>query len=89
LALKLLLGLTLMLSWSKNSPAKPTSLLPWCGISYSSGANRVHIRIQADCDDLGAAKATLEGLKKRHALGVVPIFIHTVSVNILARLNIV
>ncbi|KAJ7854000.1 NAD(P)-binding protein [Mycena leptocephala] len=31
----------------------------------------------ADCDDLGAAKATLEGLRKRHALGVVPIFINT------------
>jgi hypothetical protein len=34
---------------------------------------------QADVDDLGAAKATLAGLKKRHALGVAPIFIHTVS----------
>ncbi|KAJ7154106.1 hypothetical protein C8R46DRAFT_1118699 [Mycena filopes] len=35
----------------------------------------------ADCDDLGAAKATLAGLKKRHAAsGVVPIFINTVSV---------
>ncbi|KAJ7255830.1 NAD(P)-binding protein [Mycena haematopus] len=32
----------------------------------------------ADADDLGAAKATLAGLKKRHAAsGVVPIFIHT------------
>ncbi|KAJ7833056.1 hypothetical protein B0H14DRAFT_3711523 [Mycena olivaceomarginata] len=35
--------------------------------------------VNADCDDLGAAKATLAGLKKRHASGVVPIFINTVS----------
>ncbi|KAJ6456961.1 NAD-binding protein [Mycena sanguinolenta] len=35
----------------------------------------------ADSDDLGAVKATLAGLKKRHALGVVPIFIHTVTSN--------
>jgi hypothetical protein len=34
---------------------------------------------QADCDDLGAANATLAGLKKRHASGAVPIFINTVS----------
>ncbi|KAJ7101336.1 NAD-binding protein [Mycena belliarum] len=35
----------------------------------------------ADCDDLGAANATLAGLKKRHAkLGSKPIFIHTVDI---------
>ncbi|KAJ7806540.1 NAD-binding protein [Mycena olivaceomarginata] len=35
----------------------------------------------ADADDLGAAKATLTGLRKRHAQsGVAPIFINTVSV---------
>ena len=34
---------------------------------------------QADADDLGAAKATLRGLKKRYqATGKAPIFIHTV-----------
>ncbi|KAJ7796950.1 NAD-binding protein [Mycena olivaceomarginata] len=38
----------------------------------------------ADCDDLGAAKATLEGLKKRHALGVVPIFIHTSGTGVIS-----
>ncbi|KAF7334916.1 hypothetical protein MVEN_02241300 [Mycena venus] len=31
----------------------------------------------ADCDDVGAAKATLQGLRKRGASGTVPIFIHT------------
>jgi hypothetical protein len=36
--------------------------------------------LQADCDDLDAAKATLKGLQKRHALGVTPIFINTVGV---------
>ncbi|KAJ6624186.1 NAD-binding protein [Mycena sp. CBHHK59/15] len=32
----------------------------------------------ADCDDLGAAKATLSGLQKRHTLGCTSIFINTV-----------
>jgi nucleoside-diphosphate-sugar epimerase len=36
-------------------------------------------KMQADGDDLGAAKATLAGLRKRHASGVVPIFFNTVS----------
>ncbi|KAJ6489943.1 NAD-binding protein [Mycena sanguinolenta] len=38
----------------------------------------------ADCDDLGAAKATLAGLKKRHALGVVPILIHTSGTGVIS-----
>ncbi|KAJ7854001.1 NAD(P)-binding protein [Mycena leptocephala] len=38
----------------------------------------------ADCDDLGAAKATLEGLRKRHALGVVPIFINTSGTGVIS-----
>ncbi|KAJ7785350.1 NAD(P)-binding protein [Mycena maculata] len=38
----------------------------------------------ADCDDLGAAKATLEGLRKRHTLGVVPIFINTSGTGVLS-----
>ncbi|KAF7336223.1 hypothetical protein MVEN_02170100 [Mycena venus] len=38
----------------------------------------------ADCDDLGAAKATLVGLKKRHALGVVPIFINTSGTGVIS-----
>ncbi|KAK7044380.1 hypothetical protein R3P38DRAFT_3388776 [Favolaschia claudopus] len=40
--------------------------------------------IIADCDDLGAAKATLAGLKKRHALGVVPIFINTSGTGVIS-----
>ncbi|KAJ7315727.1 NAD(P)-binding protein [Mycena albidolilacea] len=38
----------------------------------------------ADVDDLGAAKATLAGLKKRHALGVVPIFINTSGTGVIS-----
>ncbi|KAJ7020329.1 NAD(P)-binding protein [Mycena alexandri] len=38
----------------------------------------------ADCDDLGAAKATLAGLRKRHALGVVPIFINTSGTGVIS-----
>ncbi|KAJ7701214.1 hypothetical protein B0H17DRAFT_1046230 [Mycena rosella] len=38
----------------------------------------------ADCDDLGAAQATLEGLRKRHALGSLPIFINTSGTGVLA-----
>ncbi|KAJ7275729.1 NAD-binding protein [Mycena rebaudengoi] len=39
----------------------------------------------ADCDDLDAAKATLRGLQKRHALGVTPIFINTSGTGVLAE----
>jgi len=38
----------------------------------------------ADCDDLEAAKAALAGLKKRHALGVVPIFINTSGTGVIS-----
>lgn len=38
----------------------------------------------ADVDDLGAAKATLAGLRKRHALGVVPIFINTSGTGVIS-----
>jgi len=39
----------------------------------------------ADADDLGAAKAILAGLKKRHAAtGVAPIYIHTSGTGVLA-----
>ncbi|KAJ7786956.1 NAD(P)-binding protein [Mycena olivaceomarginata] len=38
----------------------------------------------ADCDDPGAAKATLAGLKKRHASGVVPIFINTSGTGVIS-----
>ncbi|KAF8205275.1 NAD-P-binding protein [Mycena galopus ATCC 62051] len=38
----------------------------------------------ADCDDLAAAKATLAGLRKRHTLGVVPIFIHTSGTGVIS-----
>ncbi|KAJ7020344.1 NAD(P)-binding protein [Mycena alexandri] len=38
----------------------------------------------ADCDDLGAAKATLAGLRKRHASGVVPIFINTSGTGVIS-----
>ncbi|KAJ7104365.1 NAD-binding protein [Mycena belliarum] len=37
----------------------------------------------ADCDDVGAAKATLEGLRKRHTLGSRPIFINTSGTGVL------
>ncbi|KAJ7103955.1 hypothetical protein B0H15DRAFT_46 [Mycena belliarum] len=40
----------------------------------------------ADSDDLGAANATLAGLKKRHAkLGSKPIFVHTSGAGVLAE----
>ncbi|KAJ7136659.1 NAD-binding protein [Mycena epipterygia] len=38
----------------------------------------------ADCDDLGAAKATLEGLRKRHALGALSIFINTSGTGVIS-----
>ncbi|KAJ7154122.1 NAD(P)-binding protein [Mycena filopes] len=38
----------------------------------------------ADCDDLGAANATLAGLRKRHALGVIPIFINTSGTGVIS-----
>ncbi|KAJ7122484.1 NAD(P)-binding protein [Mycena crocata] len=37
----------------------------------------------ADSDDLGAIKAILAGLRKRHALGTVPIFIQTSATDVL------
>ncbi|KAJ7222841.1 NAD(P)-binding protein [Mycena haematopus] len=39
----------------------------------------------ADSDDLGTAKATLAGLRKRHALGVVPILIHTSGTGVISE----
>ncbi|KAJ7645086.1 NAD(P)-binding protein [Mycena polygramma] len=38
----------------------------------------------ADCDDLVAAKATLAGLSRRHALGEVPIFINTSGTGVIS-----
>ncbi|KAJ6571114.1 NAD(P)-binding protein [Mycena capillaripes] len=38
----------------------------------------------ADCDDLGAAKATLEGLRRRHASGAIPIFINTSGTGVIS-----
>ncbi|KAJ6571112.1 hypothetical protein B0H19DRAFT_1255111 [Mycena capillaripes] len=38
----------------------------------------------ANCDDLGAAKATLEGLRRRHASGAIPIFINTSGTGVIS-----
>ncbi|KAJ7485954.1 NAD-binding protein [Mycena latifolia] len=38
----------------------------------------------ADCDDLGAAQATLAGLRKRHALGSTSIFINTSGTGVIS-----
>ncbi|KAJ7174952.1 NAD-binding protein, partial [Mycena crocata] len=38
----------------------------------------------ANVDDLGAAKATLAGLRKRHALGTTPIFINTSGTGVIS-----
>ncbi|KAJ7512926.1 hypothetical protein B0H11DRAFT_2182239 [Mycena galericulata] len=38
----------------------------------------------ADCDDLGAAQATLAGMRKRHTLGVVPIFVNTSGTGVIS-----
>jgi hypothetical protein len=73
-----------MCSWWRGSRARPTSSLPRCVLQYRYDILSHKFTLdsfwEADADDLGAAKATLTGLRKRHAQsGVAPIFINTVS----------